>query len=193
MIKNSLFFLLLIVIFSCKDKVTKFSGFTQTEMEFLLASSDAKIWERISREEDGEEIFLEGCEAESYLIFLQDEVGDPKPLLYAYNPAVCDSLDFCALHPDFCISDTTLCAENPDFCDDLQDGILFIGSWYVKEPFIENSRADTLIFEINEKSESIHVTSITANYATFSYKNRTGSSGGSVIESYQFVPSDTEQ
>ena len=46
------FFLL---IFGCEDKVKDFSGFTQKELEFLLASEEGKAWERISKEEGGEE------------------------------------------------------------------------------------------------------------------------------------------
>jgi hypothetical protein len=175
--------------------VQEFSGFNQKELEFLLASYEGKIWERISRQEDGEEIVFEDCELDNYLIFLEENVnnaGELKPLLYAYNPNICDSLDFCSLHPDFCLSDTTLCAENPDFCENLEVGILFIGSWYAKEPFIENSRSDTLVFEINNKAESIQVLEITANYVTFLYKNRTGTSGVTVIEHYQFLPPTTE-
>jgi hypothetical protein len=197
MIKKHHFYFLLsfLTLISCKDKVQEFSGFNQKELEFLLASYEGKIWERISREENGEEIVFEDCELDNYLIFLEENVnnaGELKPLLYAYNPNLCDSLDFCSLHPDFCLSDTTLCAENPDFCENLEEGILFIGSWYAKEPFIENSRSDTLVFEINNKAESIQVLDVTANYVTFLYKNRTGTSGGTVIEHYQFLPPTTE-
>ncbi|MCK5209374.1 MAG: hypothetical protein KAQ79_15175, partial [Cyclobacteriaceae bacterium] len=86
----------------------QFNGFTQKEMEYLLASDDFKVWERISQEENGEEILPDDCGMENYLIFLQGSVGQPKPLLYAYNPLLCDSLDFCDQHPDFCEADTTL-------------------------------------------------------------------------------------
>jgi len=176
-----------LIIFSCKEKVQEFSGFTQKEMEYLLASQEVKIWQRISREENEEDVVLEGCDLENYLFFVQGQVGNPKPLLYAYNPSNCDSLDFCNLHPDLCIADTTLCGEDPEFCSGLGDGILYIGSWYAKEPFIENSRSDTLVFEINGKMESIQVLDISSEYATFLYKNRTGGSGGSVVEHYQNI------
>jgi hypothetical protein len=197
MIKKHHFYFLLsfLTLISCKDKVQEFSGFNQKELEFLLSSYEGKAWERISREEDGEEVVFEDCGLENYLIFLEDNVsnaGELKPLLYAYNPNLCDSLDFCSLHPDFCLSDTTLCGANPEFCDSLEDGILFIGSWYAKEPFIENSRSDTLVFEINNKAESIQVLDITANYVTFFYKNSTGASGATVVERYRFLPSTTE-
>jgi hypothetical protein len=79
-----------------------------------------------------------------------------------------------------------------NFCDSLEDGILFVGSWYAKEPFIENSRSDTLVFEINNKAESVQVLDITANYVTFFYKNSTGASGATVVERYRFLPSTTE-
>ena len=60
MLRNGLIFLLITIsLLSCNDKVKVFSGFTQTEMEFLLASYEGKAWERISREEDGEEVTLE--------------------------------------------------------------------------------------------------------------------------------------
>lgn len=189
MIKNGIIFLFISLIsFSCKDKVQEFSGFTQKEMEFLLASEETKIWERISREVNGEEVILEDCELQNYLIFIQGQLGNPKPLLYAYNPTNCDSANFCNLYPDFCVADTTLCAIDPDFCQGLSDGILLIGTWYAKEPFIENSRSDTLIFEINGIEESIEVLDISTNYATFLYKNRTENSGGSVVEYYQNLP-----
>jgi len=186
--RTILFFLVMLGLLSCNDKVKEFSGFTQKEMEFLLASYDGKVWERLSREENGEEVPLEGCELDNFLIFVQGRVGEPKPLLFAYNSVACDSLDICDLYPDFCLSDTTLCAEDPDFCASLEDGILYIGSWYAKEPFIENTRSDTLIFQINQVQESIHVTQITANLATFLYKNRSSAEGGAVVENYQYLP-----
>ena len=193
MVKNGVYFLLLLFLFSfCKDKVKKFNGFTQKEMEYLLSSDEFKAWERISKKEDGVEIEPDDCGLDNYLLFLQGTVGEPKPLLYAYNPLICDSLDFCMQHPDFCQSDTTLCNANPEFCESLNDGILYIGSWSAKAPFIINSRSDTLIFEINKKTESIHVTSITSEFATFVYKNRTGDDGGIITEFYKFAPPTIE-
>ncbi|MCK5467293.1 MAG: hypothetical protein KAI99_02245 [Cyclobacteriaceae bacterium] len=193
MVRNGIFFLLLIFLFSfCKDKVKQFNGFTQKEMEYLLASDDFKVWERISQEENGEEILPDDCGMENYLIFLQGSVGQPKPLLYAYNPLLCDSLDFCDQHPDFCEADTTLCNAEPDFCESLADGVLYIGSWYAKEPFIKNDRSDTLVFEINNKLESIFVTNITSQNAIFQYKNRFGIGGEVITEIYKFSPPTSE-
>ena len=193
MIKGScLIFFLAILLFSCDDKVRKFSGFTQKEMEHLLASDESKAWLRISKEEDGDVIEPDDCGMDNYLIFVPGNLGDPKPLLYAYNPAICDSLDFCNQYPDFCQSDTALCNADPEFCDLLGQGVLYIGSWYAKEPFINNDRSDTLIFEINNKSESIFVTSITSQYASFQYKQRTGSSGGIITETYNYTPPEQE-
>lgn len=155
-------------------------------MEFLLASDNSKVWLRISKEEEGEVIDPDDCGLDNYLIFVPGTAGDPKPLLYAYNPLLCDSLDFCIQHPDFCNSGTTLCNADPDFCNLLSDGVLYIGSWYAKAPFIENDRSDTLVFEINNKKESIFVTSITSQYAIFQYKQRTGATGGLITESYKY-------
>lgn len=189
MIRKGILFLLLTFMFSfCKDKVKEFDGFTQKELEYLLASDELKVWERISQEEDGEVIVPDDCGKDNYLIFLQGNSGQPKPLLYAYNPQICDSLDFCNLHPDFCRADTALCNADPLFCEAMADGVLYIGSWYAKEPFIENSRSDTLIFEINENIESIFVTNISSENATFLYKNREGNEGGIITEFYSFSP-----
>ncbi|MCG8307716.1 MAG: hypothetical protein MI975_10035 [Cytophagales bacterium] len=189
MFKNSvLFSCLIVLIFSCGDKVQPFNGFTQKEMEFLLASDESKAWLRISKEEDGEIIEPDDCGMDNYLVFVPGSLGDPKPLLYAYNPLICDSLEFCMQHPDFCQSNATLCESDPDFCELLAEGVLYIGSWYAKAPFIENSRSDTLIFEINNKKESIFVTHITSQYATFQYKQRTGANGGLITENYNYSP-----
>jgi len=187
-----LYILIIFILFSCADEVMEFKGFTQSELEYLLASEVGKVWERISKEEDGQEILPDDCDMENYLIFFTGKVGDPKPLLYAYNPSICDSLDFCIQYPDFCQADTTLCSENSEFCESLGDGVLFIGSWYAKEPFINNDRSDTLVFDINNKRESIFVTSISSQHATFQYKNRTGSSGGIITEYYTNKPAETE-
>lgn len=193
MIRNVLSFLFLILLFSyCGDKVKKYDGFTQTEMEYLLAADDLKVWERIGRQEDGAEVIPDDCGMENYLIFIQGSLGKPKPLLYAYNPLICDSLEFCDQHPDLCLADLTLCAENSEFCESLGDGTLYIGSWYAKEPFIKNSRTDTLIFDINNISESIFVTSITSLQATFRYKNREGENGGEIDEFYKLLLSPSE-
>jgi len=186
--RNLIYYTLLLILpVSCSDQVTKFNGFTQKELEYLLASDEGKVWERVSKDEDGEEIIPDDCAMDNYLIFLSGKLGDEKPLLYAYNPLICDSTDFCMEYPDLCQADTALCGENADFCETLGDGVLYIGSWYAKEPFINNDRSDTLIFTINNKKESIFVTNVTAQTATFQYKNRTGSSGGVITERYQLL------
>lgn len=193
MVKNAVIFSFIIfILISCKDQVKEYSGFTQKELEYLLASTEIKVWERVSREEDGVEVISDDCGMDNFLIFVQGDVGKPKDLLYAYNPNMCDSLDFCNLHPDFCISNTTLCAANPTLCDDLQEGLLYIGAWYAKAPFIVNSRSDTLVFTINGKTESIHVTGISSEYATFVYKNRQSASGGTIEETYKYLLPITE-
>ncbi len=174
------------ILISCEDKVKKFDGFTQKEMEFLLAGDESKVWERLAVDKDGNELVLDDCEIENYLIFVKGTIGSPKPLFYAYNPSICDSLDFCNRHPDFCLSNLILCAENTDLCQTLTDGILYIGSWYAKAPFIKNERSDSLVFTINNKQEFIYVSDINAQYATFNYKNQVGSDGSSVIEYYQY-------
>jgi hypothetical protein len=189
MIKKSFSYLLLLVVaFSCTDKVTKYKGFIQSELEFLLASDEGKVWERISVEEDGQIVPPGDCDMDNLLIFGPGLVGAEKPLLYGYNPTVCDSLEFCQLRPEFCKADTMMCNADPDFCASLASGILYIGSWYAKEPFIQNSRSDTLIFNINNKTESVFVTSISSQNASFQYKRRTGSNGGLITEYYQFTP-----
>lgn len=182
------YFILFLLSFACEDKVKEFSGFTQKELEFLLSSDEGKAWERISKEEDGIEIPLENCDLENFLIYGPGNIGDEKPLLYAYNPSICDSLEFCNLHPDFCQADTMLCNADPEFCDLLSDDILYIGSWYAKAPFIDNDRSDTLIFTINNKKEAIFVVNITSQHAAFQYKNRIGNSGGLITEYYNFTP-----
>lgn len=194
MVRNGIFFLLLLFIFSfCNDKVKQFDGFIQGELEYLLASDSSKVWERIMQEEDGEEIMPTDCSMGNNLIFLQGDLGEPKPLLYAYNPLICDSLEFCLQYPDICKADTVLCNADTTFCETLEDGILYIGSWYAKEPFIKNSRSYTLVFEINSNKESIFVTSITSQYATFQYKNRKGVDGGIITEFYQFLSPISEE
>lgn len=193
MAKNIVFFLFIILSFAaCKDNVKEFSGFTQKEMEFLLASYELKVWERISRMENGEEVIPGDCGLDNYLIFVTGNIGVPKNLFYAYNPGICDSLDFCNLHPDFCLADKANCADDPAACDDLPEGVLYIGSWYAKAPFIVNDRSDTLVFEINGKTESIHVTDISSEYATFVYKNRQSASGGAVEEIYRYLKPTAE-
>jgi len=183
---------LIILIFSCKDKVKEFDGFTQKELEYLLAAHDVKVWERVSKEEGGVEVVPDDCGMDNYLIFIQGSIGQPKPLLYAYNPLVCDSLDFCVQFPDFCKSDTALCKEDPSFCETLGDGVLYIGTWYAKAPFIKNDRSDTLVFEINKKKESIFVTSITSQFVSLQYKNRAGSEGGIITEYYSYYQPEEE-
>jgi hypothetical protein len=193
MVRNGFIFLFLTFIFSfCSDEVKQYDGFIQKEMEYLLAADNIKIWERIAKEENGEAVIPDDCGLDNYLIFYSGGVGDPKPLLYAYNPLICDSLDFCLQHPDFCQADETLCNADTTFCNSLADGILYIGAWYAKEPFINNSRSDTLVFEINNKKESIHVTSITSQNATFLYKNREGDDGSVITEFYKFLSPTTE-
>ncbi len=187
--KCIIFFVMAVgMAWSCKDKVREFDGFTQKELEHLLASDSVKAWMRILREEDGQEVVPDDCGMDNQLIFMQGDLGDPKRLLYAYDPEICDSLDFCDRHPDFCQADTMLCQADTLFCQALGEGILYIGSWYAKAPFIENTRADTLIFEINNKTEAIWVLDITSQRMKINYKNRKGDSGGEITEYYEYAP-----
>ena len=186
-----IFLITLLFLFACKDKVKKFDGFTQKELEYLLSSSGGKVWERISRFEDGQEMQLEPCEAENYLLLYAGDVGKPKKLVYAYNPETCDSADFCMLHPDFCAADTAMCQTDPDFCTDLGDGILYIGSWYAKAPFIDNARSDTLVFQINNEDQSIFVEQISSQFVTFRYK-RSSNNQPEIMENYQYLAPENQ-
>lgn len=95
--------ILLLATQSCGDEVREFDGFTQTELEYLLAGEGGKIWLRTGRQVDDVAIEQEGCTSDNYLLFLtaDNSIGKPKPLLYGYNPTICDSLDFCTINPDF--------------------------------------------------------------------------------------------
>jgi hypothetical protein len=174
--------------FSCNDKVRDFAGFTQSEMEYLLAADSGKQWVRIGRTENGESVALEGCDFATRLIFLQDGVGVPKPLLAAYNPDACDSLSFCNVYPAYCRADSSLCAQNPELCDSIAQNEFFIGSWLAQEPFVENSRADTLLLEIDGVEEAVQVLEISGSFASFLFKEREGSAGAKVVEHYQYQP-----
>jgi hypothetical protein len=57
-----MFFILTTALYSCKDQVKEFSGFTQKELEYLLASDEGKVWQRLSRQVDGEDVTLTDCE-----------------------------------------------------------------------------------------------------------------------------------
>ena len=79
MTRNVLSFLFLILLFSyCDDKVKEFDGFPQKEMEYLLASDDAKVWERTAKEENGEEVIPDDCGMDNYLIFIKGGLGVPN-------------------------------------------------------------------------------------------------------------------
>ena len=184
--RKSLIVYILILFISCEDKVKEFDGFTQKELEFLLSSDEGKAWQRIAKQEDGNDVVLDGCDLDNFLFYVPGTVGAEKPLLYAYNPNLCDSLEFCELRPELCRADTMMCNADPEFCDLLSDEVLYIGTWYAKEPFIINSRSDTLVFTINNSPESIHVTSITSQNATLKYKSRTGENGGIITEYYHY-------
>jgi len=183
--------LFLALFVACADKVREFDGFNQKELEYLLTGEAGKIWLRTVRMENDTEVEFDECSTDNYLIFLPvaNAIGKPKPLIYGYNPTICDSLDFCISNPDFCISNQFNCAEDPDLCELLDDGMFHIGTWYAKAPFVVNDRADTLVLEINKKFESVQVTSITSTELDVFYKNRKGPSGETITESYQqFVP-----
>ena len=184
--------LLILGSVACGDSVRKFSGFIQMEMEYLLASTEFKDWERISVFEDGQEKEFDDCNTGHKIRFYQGTVGEEKDLHYFYNPAMCDSIDFCNEYPDFCEAHKNICEEDPDACSELADGELIIGTWYALEPFVENTRSDTLIFNINSSEESIHVTNITSKFATFLYKNREAAGGGTIIENYQSIEETDE-
>jgi hypothetical protein len=179
------------IAIGCSDEVREFNGFTQKELEFLLTGENGKIWLRTERMENDTEVEFDDCTSDNYLIFVAvaNATGKPKPLIYGYNPTICDSLDFCTANPDFCQSNVMNCEQDPDLCELLDDGMLYIGTWYAKAPFVVNDRADTLILEINKKIESVQVTSITSTELEVFYKNRKGSNGETITESYvQFVP-----
>lgn len=190
--RGLLYFLTFTVLLSCKDVVKEYDGFTQKEMEFLLASYGGKVWQRIARIEDGEEIMPDDCGLDNFMIFIANAqqpviVGSPKTLLYAYNPVVCDSLEFCATYPEYCLAHKSFCEANPADCNNLQEGVLYIGTWFAKAPFIQNTPTDSLIFVINQVRESVFVSEISSEYATLLYGSRKTSTGGAIKEIYKFL------
>jgi hypothetical protein len=187
MFRILLFVLIVIGLFSsCEDKVREYNGFTQSELEYLLSGEEFKAWNLMGIDEGETSIELDECQSDNFLIFLGGSTGDPKPLLYAYNTNICDSLDFCLQHPEFCLSDTTLCGSDPEFCASLEAGVLYIGSWYVKAPFITNNPADTLVLAINDKSETAYIPNVNAENVTIQYRRRTGENGEIITEYYYF-------
>jgi preprotein translocase subunit SecD len=79
-------------------------------------------------------------------------------------------------------------AQNPELCDSIAQNEFFIGSWLAQEPFVENSRADTLLLEIDGVEEAVQVLEISGSFASFLFKEREGSAGAEVAEHYQYQP-----
>ncbi len=179
------------IAIGCSDEVREFDGFTQKELEYLLTGENGKIWLRTERWENDTEVEFDECSTDNYLIFVAvaDSIGKPKPLVYGYNATICDSLDFCTANPDFCQSNVMNCEQDPDLCELLEDGMLYVGTWYAKAPFVKNDRSDTLVMEINKIVESVQVTAITSTELEVFYKNREGANGETITETYtQFIP-----
>ncbi|NJN27597.1 MAG: hypothetical protein HC819_17290 [Cyclobacteriaceae bacterium] len=170
--------LVVFLLFACEDKVEEFDGFMQKELEYMLAGQDVKIWERVSESNAND------CAAGNYLVFVQDstgKTGTPKPLLFAYDPALCSAQIFCEQYPDYCASNADLCLLYPAFCNQVGEGFLFIGTWYAPLPAVENGSTDMMVFTINKKSEPVRVSAIDPEHLVLEYSRE------KPTEEYQFV------
>ncbi len=163
-------------LYSCEETVDEFSGFQKQEMEFLLAGDSAKVWERVSRWEDGKEIEFSDCEKQNRMIFLAGNSDESKRLLYTFDTAVCDSAGFCNENIEYCISDTAQCNQDPDFCELLDDSTLYLGTWEVMEPAIDGGTTDQLLLKLWPKTRETTVTGISA--LAFSFEFSESESGG---------------
>ncbi len=169
---------------SCGDPVPEYDGFNKNQVEFLLAGTAGKVWQLTSRTVDDQMAEVDPCEEGGLLVFLPDSRNDNKPLLYAYDPTVCDSLTFCNAFPGYCMSDTSICNQNPALCQGFDGRTLFIGYWEVKKPLITNARTDTVFVHLWEGTRTMHINKMTASLSTFKYE-RPGSE--IVNESYFWI------
>lgn len=158
-----------LALFSCGEKVDEFSGFTKSETEFLLAGDSAKVWERVKRWEDGEEVDFSDCQQENRMIFMAGSTDASKRLLYAYNTEVCDSSGFCNDNVEYCISDTANCRQDPDFCELLSPGTLYLGTWEVMKPAIENGNTDQMLLKFWTSTRMTTITGISSLALTIEF------------------------
>jgi len=156
------------LLYACEETIDEFSGFQKQEMEFLLAGDSAKVWERVSRWEDGVEVEFSDCEKQNRMLFIAGNNDESKRLLYTFDTEVCDSESFCNENIKYCISDTAQCNRDPDFCELLDEGTLYLGTWEVKEPASKGGTTDQLLIKLWPRTRITTVTSISS--LAFSYE-----------------------
>ena len=149
-------------LYACEETIDEFSGFQKQEMEFLLAGSTAKVWERVTRWEDGMEVEFSDCEKQNRMIFIAGNNDASRKLLYTFDTIACDSAGFCSENIKYCISDTAQCNRDPDFCELLGEGTLYLGTWEVSEPPVEGGVTDQLLLKLWPRTRIITVTSISS-------------------------------
>jgi hypothetical protein len=172
---------------NCGEPVREFDGFVKGQIEYLIGGGEGKAWELVSRTIDGSAAGPGTCESGSFWLFVPDGRSGPNPLLYAYDPAICDSADFCSAFPDFCRYDSAFCAENPQMCAGVPPNILHIGTWAVKDPPILNTPTDTIYLYLWNETRTTHLQEITASRLGMEYVSVSGSL---VVERFIWQESD---
>lgn len=116
--KNSFFTNFIIVIagllyFSCEGTNIEPAEFGENEIARLLTGQDtAKVWQRINRTEDNQQVSLSGCETSHHLLFGFESSAKTDTLFLSYN------------------------SKNEN-CND--STVLFKGKWNVRESFQKDS------------------------------------------------------
>ena len=148
-----------LVVFACSNDNTP-ANFETEELQRLLASDSAKVWQRLSRKEDGTNKTLADCETDNRLIF-------------SFPKSAEDTI-------------TINYETGPSFCPGQSDSLIFQGAWDLlsaDNPLVY----DSLRIAINGDTSLRNIDFITSQMLMLSFEEDVSSQILKVVESYEFV------
>ncbi|MGI9543676.1 MAG: hypothetical protein ACR2MX_10485 [Cyclobacteriaceae bacterium] len=158
---TSLFgFAIPLLVFACASDDAP-ANLEDAELQRLLAADSAKVWQRMSRRENGTNTTLPDCEIDNVLIFsLAESSEDTVTINYETGPLLCSGES---------------------------DSLIFQGAWDIFSSDIPEVY-DSLRLIIAGDTSLRNIDFITSQMLMLSYEEEASGQVVQVVESYQFIP-----
>lgn len=116
-----------LLLVTCRDEDDSEIQFTPAQIERLLASDSTKSWNLISKEIDGQQVIIDGCQLENELIFTQGAGETANILVFddsCEEDKILDGYWEVINQSDLPVTDTLLYLFNPDTLFQSEDSLV---------------------------------------------------------------------
>lgn len=151
---------ILLSVFACASDDAP-ANLEDEELQRLLAADSAKVWQRMTRKENGTNTMFSDCDTDNLLIFsLAESAEDTITINYETGPMLCPSES---------------------------DSLIFQGAWDIFSSEIPVIY-DSLRLIIDGDTSLRNIDFITSQMLMLSYEQDASGQVIQVVESYQFIP-----